>query len=457
MRFDYQKMASKFVYSFLSNPNYLVLLAVFNVAILLAFQSMLWKNPVLFVVFFSSVLLSFLNYKFWWATILNVILSFYLLASNFPRQANHANVEFFIEIAILLIILFKIFVPKLKISGNLLSYLFRVFVVTFYFYTGFHKLNTAFFNPCVSCVNEVNEYILGNLIGERFTLSRGLSVFFQYATLCIEMILPFGLLWHRTRKYTAIVLVFFHFYLNFAVYADFSGLAGFLILGCVLDFESNEIKKPVVNALKFYLLFTLIALVIKLVLIKMNIKLYYINFIFGCIFNIGWFIFFCIFFKNYEEKMYPFQKKHLLLVTICIVATSCWTLKTYIGLGNAGNFTMFSNLMTEKSRSNHLIIDTKKTKLFNFEEDNVLILKLHDTLKKGKLENYRLPLIEFKYFSKKWCDRYPKIQINTTIVYKKDTLLIPDLRKTEFVITQWWYRYVFFRKIQPEGANECYW
>ena len=457
MNFDYQKMASKFGYSFLSNPNYLVLLAVFNVAILLAFQSMLWKNPVLFVVFFSSVLLSFLNYKFWWATILNVILSFYLLASNFPRQANHANVEFFIEIAILLILLFKIFDPKLKISGNLLGYLFRVFVVTFYFYTGFHKLNTAFFNPCVSCVNEVNEYILGSFIGHKISLSVGLSLFFQYATLFIEMILPFGLLWHQTRKYTAIVLVFFHFYLNFAVYADFSGLAGFLILGCVLDFESTSIKKQPINALKIYLFFSMSALILKLILMKMHVKLFYLDFIFGAFFNIGWMIFFYIIFKNYEEKMYHFHKKHLLIMTICIVATSCWTLKTYIGLGNAGNFTMFSNLMTEKSRSNHLIIDTKKTKLFDFEEDNVLILKLHDTLKKGKLENYRLPLIEFKYFSKKWCDRYPKLQINATIVYKKDTLVIPDLRKTEFATTKWWYRYVFFRKIQVEGANECYW
>ena len=335
--------------------------------------------------------------------------------------------------------------------------LFRIFVVSFYFFTGFHKLNTSFFNPCVSCVNEVNQYILGNLSGQKFVFNSEFSVFFQYATLFIEMILPFGLLWHSSRKYTAIVLVLFHFYLNFAVYADFSGLAAFLILGCILDFESKVVKKPIVNALKTYLFMTMTALIVKLFLLKMSVQLFYLDFIYGCVFNIGWVIFFYIFFKNYQESVFRFEIKYTPILSMFFLGICFWTLKTYIGLGNAGNFTMFSNIVTEKSRSNHILIDTKKTKLFDFEEDNILILKLHDTLKKGKLENYLLPVIEFKYFSKKWCDRYPNLKINATIVYKKDTLVLPDLRKTEFVKTKWWYRYVFFRKIQPEGVNEYYW
>ena len=110
-----KKNVSKFNYSFLSNPNYLLLFAFFNGAILLAFHNMLWKNPLLFAVFFLLVFLTFLNYNYWWSTILNIFISFYILASNFPRQANHANIEFFIEIAILLILLFKVVTHKIKI------------------------------------------------------------------------------------------------------------------------------------------------------------------------------------------------------------------------------------------------------------------------------------------------------------------------------------------------------
>ena len=104
-----------------------------------------------------------------------------------------------------------------------------------------------------------------------------------------------------------------------------------------------------------------------------------------------------------------------------------------------------------------MLIDTKKTKIFDFEEDNLLILKLHDTVKNEKLEGFKLPVIEFKCVAKRWTDKYPDLKINATVVYQNDTLQIDDLKKTKFIETKWWYHYVFFRKIQPEGPNGCYW
>lgn len=440
----------------LSNENYLLLLAIFNCAILMNFHELFWKKPILIILLFTMVFVSFINYKLWWATVINICISLLFFIKRFPRIANHANIEFFIEILILSILVYKIIYPRLKIAPNLISWIFRVSVVTIYFYTGFHKLNADFFNPCVSCVNEINEYIIGNITGSKFKISENLSWFFQYATIAIEMIIPFGLLWHTTRKTSALLLLFFHFYLNLAVYSDFGSLAVFLILGCILDFESKTIPVKVSRAIRYYIFFTLLTFSVKIILMKYKFNPYYFGFIQGLIFNIGWVIFFYYFFKNFKDKPCYFNKRHLFILSTCFILISFWTLRTYIGLSNSGNFTMFSNLITEKTRNNHLLIDTNKTKIFNFEEDNVLILELHDTLKKEKLVNIKIPRIEFQFLCKKW-NRLDGVKLNCTLVYKNDTIVIDDLRKSIFTQTQWWNRYLYFRKIQTEGPNECRW
>ena len=452
----YTTIISKLECDLVKNPNYMLLLGVFNCALLLNFHLLIWQNTTLMVLIFCTVGLTFLSYKWWWATIINVLLSFVYFAIKFPRLANHANLEFFIEIIILGLLTYKILNPKFKIAPNVLSAVFRVSVVTIYFYTGFHKLNTDYFNPCVSCVNGINEYIFKNFTGIKLTLPEQFSYLFAYSSIIVEVLLPFGLLWHKTRKWTAILLLFFHFYLNFAVYADFSALAGFLILGCLIDFEAKTIPKNVIHAFRFYVLFTMLSIFANYIVLKFQFKISSRGFIHGLVFNIGWLIFFFTYFKNFQANALRFHKRPVLLLSTCFALISFWTLKTYIGLGNAGNFTMFSNLLTEKSRSNHLIIDTNKTKFFDFEEDNVLILKLPDTLKNSKLENYRLPLIEFKYKTTEWCKKYD-FKLQCTLVYKNDTLTIPDLKKSAFNEKKWWYKYIMFRKIQTDGPNECYW
>ena len=439
-----------------TNENYLLLLTLFNCALLMNFHELYWKKPIMTILLFIMVSITFINYKLWWATIINIVISLLYFITRFPRMANHTNIEFFIALLILSLLIYKVIYPKLKIAPNLVSWIFRISVVTIYFYSGFHKLNTDYFNPCVSCVNEVNDYIIGNLTGTTFKISESVSRFFQYTSIVMEMLIPIGLFWKGTRKMTALLLLFFHFYLNLAVYSDFGALAVFLIVGCILDFESKTIPKKTSKAIRYYIFFTLLTFGVKIILIKYRFTPYYYGFIQGLIFNLGWVIFFYYFFTNFKDKSYSIIKRHLFVLSTCFILISFWTLRTYIGLGNSGNFTMFSNLVTEETTSNHLIIDTKKTKIFNFEEDNVLILKLHDTLKIEQLEHTKIPISEFQFLSKNWCRLY-KVKLNCTLVYKKDTVVIDDLRKSEFSKTQWWNRYLYFRKIQTEGPNKCRW
>ena len=118
---------------------------------------------------------------------------------------------------------------------------------------------------------------------------------------------------------------------------------------------------------------------------------------------------------------------------------------------------MFRNLNTEKNYSNHFLINTKFTKIYDFEEDNLEIIKLHDTLKNTYLEGYNLPLIEFKYKTNQWSNQFPTLELSAIVVYKSDTLVIKDLNQSQFNDSKWFYKYVNFRKIQTNGETGCFW
>ena len=448
---------SKIENSTITNPHILLLLGVFNVAIVMNFIDLWTKNLIAFAGLVLMLMITFLNPKLWWATIINSIIALCISLKNWPRLANHSNIEVVLELLFLLFLGYKIFNKKTKISQSELANVFRVSLVLIYFFAGFHKLNNDFFNPCVSCVNTINNYAIKNLTFNQISFSNNGFLYLQYATIFVEMILPFGLFFKKYRKAVAAILLLFHVYLSFTVFADFSALAGFLILGCLLDDENFINNKKTENAFRVYTFFVLIAVFLKPFLLHYNNQLEQLPFIIGCVFNIGWLVFFGVVWKNYNPQKSFFTKNQIPLLLIITIGISFWTLKTYIGLGNAGNLTMFSNLLTEKTRSNHFFIDTKNTKLFDFEEDNIMILKLHDTLNRVGLKGFKIPKIEFEVLVNEWSEKYQLCPLNAVLVYQNDTIVIPDLKNSRFNQSKWWWKFVVFRKIQPEGANNCYW
>lgn len=440
----------------ISNQNYSLVLALFNGAILMNFHTLIMKNHLLLSMIILLVTITIIDFKYWWATIANSIISIYLLITEFPRIGNHATLILVISLLLVAIYLLKTFSIKTKLKSTFLPYLFRTVLATIYFYAGFHKLNTAFFNSCVSCVNEINSYILSNFINSSTNLTVSWSTVFQYATIILEMIVPFGLFWHKTRKYAAFILLLFHFYLSFSVFADFCSLALFLIIGCLHDFDAKTIHQKVKNALKIYLLFAILAIVSQYFMSYLYIIKYPMHFYKGIIYNIGFLYFVVVYFQNYNTPKNHFQRNYTYYLIPIFILISIWTLKTYVGLGNMGNLTMFSNLVTEKSKSNHFLIDTKKTKVFDFEEDYVEIINLNNSNARETFVGFRIPLVEFKYMIQNSAKKSNK-PLPCTLRYKNKLLIIEDLKKSEFNTAKWWYKYLSFRKIQIKGANECRW
>ena len=434
----------------IQNPNYIFLLAVINGAAVMNFHRLIYANERLLYLILLLLAITIVNYKKWWAALANCCILIALHIFAFPRIANHSVVILFISLALWLLFGLKLFRIKLQPDPNFISYCFRIVTVCIYFYTGFHKLNTDFFNPCVSCVNQINEYTISNILRIDFRVNALLSRFFQISSLFIEMVIPFGLLWHKTRKYAVIVLLLFHTYLSLSVFADFSAVALILLLGSVHNFNGKEIPVPLVKGLRIYLVFIILSITSYIVLRLASIR--NPQFFQGVLFAIGYLVFIYTYFKTMPLTRFYFRKSYILPLAAVIVVISFWTLKTYIGLGNSANLTMFSNLVTEKERNNHLLIDTRKTKIFDFEEDSVYIIYLD----KWKYNGYKLAVVEFSFLANNLSRKKGK-PVSCTLIYKGKKLHYDDIGKSPFKETKWWYKYLYFREIQISSPNRCRW
>jgi len=442
----------------ISNEKYLVLFSLFCCALLLHFQRLIWERPLVMCFLFVLGIVQFINFRWIWSGVGIMLLSLYVLLPDFPRSKNHANLEVIFSIVILLILFFKIIKPRLTLPSHLASILFRIILVSVYFFSGFHKLNTAFFDISTSCSRHIYDEIILVFDAKHLSTSPFVLVTFQYLTIFIELILPFGIFFRKTRLLTAWILVFFHIYLCLLSLVNFSSLSFFWIAGSVINLENKPLSITQKNAFKAYYFCVLLLLVSNLIL-NFIIPSKIVFSLSSLIFSTGALIFSIHFFKKNKLQKLEYKKSYTAFLIVLFLGISFWSMRGYFGLGNTGNLTMYSNLTTEKSQSNHLLIDTKKTKIWNFEEDNVLVLKISDTLNTD-LENFRLPVSEFKYQAKKWCDdkKFKNGNLSCILVYKNDTLKIKNLRNSEWSKPLWWHRYLYFRKIQTEqGMNKCRW
>lgn len=440
-----------------NSPYLIILILFFNCSLLMDFHDFYKINPYIFTFLFLSVLLNLISTKYWYSILFSFGFSILYYLLQFPRQANHANLQLFAEIFVLLLLLYQFISKKNQNLLPSIQLVFKISLICIYFFAGFHKLNSGFFNVDLSCANTIGNQTISNIFGADYKLNSFVIRFLQFSTLLVELIVPFGLLFKRFQKLTILILAFFHAILSWSNYADFSAFAGFLILASTLTLNNKEFS--INNSdLKVYIGFVLLSILIEIILIPFYLERATISFYTGSVFSIGFLYFFINYLKKHSFSLIGISKINSLIISFCCVLFFLvWSLKTYFGFGNMANLTMFSNLNTEKNYSNHYLINTKYTKLVDFEEDNVKIIALHDTLKNLRLEGFKLPIVDFKYKTKNWTKHYNNMILNATIVYKNDTLIIKDLKESQFSKSEWYYKYLFFRKIQDDGNTGCFW
>ncbi len=443
-----------------SKDSYFILLAMYNCSLLMSIGAGSWQYPWMTASIMFMIGLQFLSKVFWFTTFLSFIPFYLVHIPLFPRLTNHGNLEVFIGIITLLFVIFKF--KKIKhqsINHKQLKAVFIYSVITMYFVSGFHKLNAGFFDITSSCANYINATFNEVVFGTAFKTPSPFVRIAQILTILFEMILPFGLLFQNTRKITIGLLAAFHFYMSLCNFSNFSALAGFLLCGCLIDFNLNKkSSEPILKGLRVYIFFVLASVLLSYAVTRLGIlNKSFVRMYNGIVFNIGWVIFFLVLLKH-SANTQRFPKLNLIPVVI-VVGIVLWGIQPYLGLSNAGNLTMFSNLKTEISQSNHYLVNTKKTKFWNFEEDLVTMVNVPDTLKwgrNGSLQGYQLPLIEFKSQANIWTKKH-KENIALTISHNDEIIHIKNLKNSNYSKVKWWYRYVYFRRLPEDKINECLW
>ncbi|KGO84607.1 hypothetical protein Q765_20705 [Flavobacterium rivuli WB 3.3-2 = DSM 21788] len=413
------------------------------------------KSTLLFVVIASLILLDF---RKWALNYLAIFSGLFLFYDQFPRLANHANLEFFVCIFFSLLLIAKIIFKLEPPKARVVTYAFRITLITVYFIAGFHKLNSGFFSTNGSCSAYVEIMNIKLLYGKNPFTHHYLGWFAQVSTIIIEMIVPFGILFKSTRKITVIILACFHFYLNLCGFYNFSTFAALLIAGSTINLDTKELPESLLKSFKYFLFFCIFSAASTKFLWWLRVLPARQLVTYGSvIYNIGWIILFYGLIKlsnNYATK-YKFSWLHPAIFFVILF----WGIQGYIGLSTASSLSMFSNLTTEKEHCNHFIIDTKKTKIWNFEEDYVVITNIPKECKLSEIklvQNYGIPRIELKRNIMLWKKfRQP---LPCTLVYKGETIFVPDLRNSKFSTYEmkWWYRFLYYRRIIVNN-NECLW
>ena len=233
-----------------------------------------------------------------------------------------------------------------------------------YFFGVFHKLNTDFLNPEISCTRSLWEQMPFYLpfMGQNFFINIGI-----YGALIIETVLLICLLIPKTRLYAIVLGVLFHSFLalsGYAIYAPFSTLTIVLHLLFLHPTQATSI----VNSTQC-----------RNISHKINQPLYasclliYIGFLGFLAYNhsnsqfgLLWLIviiplLYCLLIKvKLPNKEYNIQellisKPKIFTILTLLFFLNCFT--PYLGLKTAQSMNMFANLQLEGGKNNHLIMN----------------------------------------------------------------------------------------------------
>lgn len=148
-----------------------------------------------------------------------------------------------------------------------------------------------------------------------------------------------------------------------------------------------------------------------------------------------------------------------------IFLLSIYAATPYLGLRTAGNFSMFSNLRTEGTTSNHLLLSSNPLKLWNYQEDVVKIIEIDDERaeighKYRPLKDHFLPVVEFNKLIYKWTQAGYRVALkfeHGDRLYTTNNIVTDPQWRTPR--RNWEMKLMDFRVIQPDNGepNYCRW
>jgi hypothetical protein len=464
-----------------------------------------------------------------------------LLSAPFPGVPNHANIMIYCNVLMIVAMIYSF----ARSQGSATDYdyfemvrpVLRASLILIYCLAGFHKLNSDFLNPQVSCagamlseVVEVGSLITSNIfsasaafvlavgllfilwkrISSTYFVTPRLQVYTLLLILCTGVVLYsalllirphldipadlvlaivlataiFTILWELIGgllliipKFQAPMLLVFgimHTVLAMIGFNDFSVLAFSLLFTfipssyyqAINSYANLRLPRLRIHRAHAYFIINLLGNLLGAIFsggILTGTHIQYFQQISGLSFILAaliltWPILSMIFSSSRRPVWggVPVLNRHTpKFMFVFLVLLFLYGVTPYLGLRTAGNFTMFSNLRTEGTFSNHLLLRSNPIKVWGYQED---VVRLREIRHARWLEGKSLPIVEFRKRIAEWTQAGRTVPLE--LEYRGEIYSTEDIVKDPVWRTEkrnWEMMLLDFRVIQPEGPNQCRW
>lgn len=434
-----------------------------------------WNEPEVATVMLALLVASIVNFRQLTPFLLANLVVILVEIQGFPRLANHSNLVLFIASFLLLHYLWSV-VRNNQLSDHLIINGVRGTAVVLYFYVGFHKINTGFLDVATSCATWFHERVEREVFNGLLEFPGWLLTISPWAVIVLEIAAAFFLLFSRWWLLGLLFALPIHLYVSLSGFTDFSSLMhAMMLLFLPPSFwqllADNPKKQSIfVRSLLVYLLsivayglysaFAHHTWYVDAVVISNTLGIIYNLALLETVLVIGWIIRTAKPSTSYtcQTKFlygWPHWKRsHIVFPALIFI----WGAFPYL-FGSQTSLTMFSNLVTEKQRQNHLLINTHYTKIWDFEADLVFIRDFMSEYRirtKYDLQGYLLPAVEFSFLSSR-LDKSSIHKVAIEIEHNGQRMTIDDLSNSPYAEVPLASNFLTFRQLDLIGQAKCRW
>jgi hypothetical protein len=359
-----------------------------------------------------------------------------------------------------------------------------------YFFGVFHKLNTSFFDPQVSCA--------GTLLSDMFSLqgldsgwiTGGVVVGNAVLTVTLEALILVCLAVPRWRRWGLLFGVVFHFGLAWALFYDFAGFV-FALYVLLLPPETwARVRRPeswrrmAISGWAVHAAVSLAAYLSASSMTPVGLRWHTLQVATWSL-AVGA-LMLPLLRASFAPGAPPLRAPRWNLRPAWLLVFPALALLNgatpYLGLKTVSAYSMFSNLRTEEGRTNHVIGAVGALEVADYQRDtvDVQVLEFPDPLRLGSVEQARGGAVwidrQTRWANEEGVVRVPWIELRRAVLFWKDVGIrgiriryerdglkreVPDV-VADPELTQplpWWERRLLaFREIERGGDPvECRW
>lgn len=442
----------------MEHPHFIVLLGLFLLSILMHHTES-WDSPerALYSMLFATLFLVAEKRRkvLFVVGILPLALSY---VDRFPNLANHSNLSLF-----LIAVLWPFTVLHLRRDSSTryqdLIKTLRLTAFFVYFFAAFHKCNSDFFDPAVSCANDkLKDYyeLFPWFLSSYLSSIKALMPFVAFS---VEVFVPLALAIPKLRSIGIIFQVVVHCILAPVGFVDFSAL-GLVFTWAYVEPSKLSSTNAISNFRRLGLLLVILAAALGFFRWDPQRAVY--GSLEGVVFSLVSLLF-LVRVVLPALSLSPLAAPKGFIWRLSLVILVLFGASNYLGLRTAGTFSMFSNLRTEGEHTNHLLLPRNLFKVFSYQDDLIEVVSVDQRIQGiyRRMPNVGqlIPRIEFARVMQKIRARGIS-GAGMTVRYRSEMVTTSDVAndpRFEFSVPWWQLKLFKFRAVNIAGPQPCSW